>query len=319
MAGIGRKELLSLPKNELEWVEILRKAARAGKRSILENYDLVSRKQIIKKGVGGDLTLKIDEVSESAIYRSLLEDLGEDSFVFVSEEIGEIESHGKEARPIVFCDPLDGSHNALVGVPLFSISLSVLGLCKRIFSNESRHLGDVEIGLIQSVPSDDEYFAIKGHGAFHNGNQILDRGKFSREKRFHTVGVECGDLDFIKKILKNLGTEQVYKLRILGSAAMSYCMLADGSFDGYIFVQPNGARTIDSPAGYLIAREAAREFSDLSGKMKDLDEVKLGFDSRINIVGARDHATLTRLIRILRSKNRSLGKTRSALISTKVK
>jgi myo-inositol-1(or 4)-monophosphatase len=302
MSERSRNELLNLPKSEQEWVEILRKAARAGKKSILENYDLNSRRQITKTGVGGDLTLKIDEASESAIYKSLLRDLGEGSFVFVSEEIGEIKSRGAESKPIIFCDPLDGSHNALVGVPLFAISLSVLGLRRKIFPGESRHLGDVDIGLVLSVPSEDEYCAIREQGSFHNQKEILHSNEARPNTRFQTLGIECGDVDFMKTILKNLRTKEVYKLRVLGSAAMSYCMLADGSFDGFIFVQPNGARTIDSPAGYLIACETGQVFTDLSGELKDLDDVKLGFDSRINIVGARDGRALARLIRILRRK-----------------
>ncbi|MDH2900737.1 MAG: hypothetical protein PXY39_07170 [archaeon] len=297
-----KSELLNLPKSGQEWVEILRKASKAGRQSILENYDFASRRKITKRGVGGDLTLKIDEASESAIYKSLLEDLGEDSFVFVSEEIGEIKTRGTHHKPIIFCDPLDGSHNALVGVPLFSISLSVLGLNRGIGPSDKRYLGDVDIGFILNVPSEDEFYAIKRLGSFHNQQPIIGSMEPSDNLRFETLGIECGDVDFLKTILKNFGTKEVYKLRVLGSAAISYCMLAVGSFDAFIFAQPNGARTIDSPAGYLIAREADRVFSDLSGKTQNLDKVELGFDSRINIVGGKDRKSLSRLIRILREK-----------------
>ena len=307
-----KRELLTLPKNEEEWVEILRKAAKAGRESILENYDLTSRSKITKRGVGGDLTLKIDEASESAIYKSLIEDLGEGSFVFVSEEIGEIKTRGTQYKPIIFCDPLDGSHNALVGIPLFSISLSVLGLNRGMDPSERRYLGDVDIGFILNVPSKDEFYAIKGLGSFHNQRPIIASREPSVRARFATLGIECGDLDFLKAILKNFGTKEVYKFRVLGSAAISYCMLAEGSFDGFIFVQPNGARTIDSPAGYLIAREMGRVFSDLSGKTKNLDKVELGFDSRINVVGGKNRKSLSRLIRILRKTARKISKKTNA-------
>jgi fructose-1,6-bisphosphatase/inositol monophosphatase family enzyme len=288
-----------LPKHPQKWVDILRKAAEAGKQAIEKNYDPKSRATVVKRGVGGDWTLKIDEASESAIHESLLQDLGADSFVFVSEEIGEIKSRGKETKPIIFCDPLDGSHNALVGVPLFSISLAVLGLKRGMALTDRRSLGDVDVGLIINVPSGDEFYAIKNQGSFHNRSQLRGPDLPAPDPRFQTLGVECGDVDYLKVVMKNLSSKTVYKLRVLGSAAISYCMLADGTFDGFIFVQPNGARTIDSPAGYLIAKEAKRLFSDLNGKMKSLDRVKLGFDSRINIVGAKDRKTLSRLVRVL--------------------
>src|ERR1700726_1877418 len=73
-----------------DWLPILRRAARAGRSAILKNYDRVKRNEIVKRGVGGDMTLRIDEVSKSAIHRSLKKDLGAGSFVFLSEEAGEI-------------------------------------------------------------------------------------------------------------------------------------------------------------------------------------------------------------------------------------
>src|SRR5579875_941103 len=115
--------------NETQWLGILRRAANSGRKAILANYDLITRKTVTKRGMGGDLTLRIDEVSEDAIYKSLAKDLGNrDSFVFVSEEMGESKVRTDDPRPIVICDPLDGSHNAQVGIPLFSLSLAVLGI-----------------------------------------------------------------------------------------------------------------------------------------------------------------------------------------------
>lgn len=301
-----------LPKNENEWVEILRRAANAGMSAIESNYTPSSRTKVTKRGVGGDLTLEIDEASESAIYKSLVSDLGKESFVFVSEEMGEINddysSDRLNARPVIMCDPLDGSHNAQVGLPLFSVSLSVLGLNRRIRPKEKRHLGDVDVALILNIPSKDEFYAIKGFGAFHNGSRITNdikrkNGSQEEEKRFPTIGIECGDVDYLKQVMKNLSSQNVYKLRVLGSAAISYCLLAEGTFDGFLFVQPNGARTIDSPAGYLIAKEAGRVFGDLSGENKDIDQVELGFHSRINLIGARDRKAFTKFAEIVRSAN----------------
>ncbi len=293
-------ENLKFPKQEEEWIEILRRAANAGKQAIEKNYD--QRARVLKRGVGGDLTLKIDEASESAIYESLLADLGEGSFVFVSEEIGEIKAKDAEPKPIVFCDPLDGSHNAMVGLPLFSISLAVLGINRKISPQKTRRLGDVDLGLIVNVPSEDEFYATKLGGSFYNRVKIAPRKLPAHDhQRFQTIGIECGDVDYLKFVMQNLKTENAYKLRVLGSAAISYCMLANETFDAFIFVQPQGARTIDSPAGYLIAKQAGRVFTDLSGETKDVDLVPLGFDSRINIAGAKDQESLTRLIEILKA------------------
>jgi fructose-1,6-bisphosphatase/inositol monophosphatase family enzyme len=283
--------------NQKDWLTILRNAAKAGKRAILSNYDEISRREIVKRGVGGDLTLRIDEVSEKAIHHSLRKDLGNDSFVFVSEELGEAGVVNDNPRPIVICDPLDGSHNAQVGIPLFSLSLAVLGVQRKMRPLEKRRFRDVDVALVQSIKTDDEYYALKGIGSFHNGNRM--KPNYSNEsKRIETLGFVCGDIDYFKQLIVKLAKKNVYKFRVLGSAAISLSLLAEGTLDGLIFAQPGGARSIDSPAGYLIAKEAGCILSDLENARK-IDSVEVGFHSRINLIGGRNqeiHRELARLV-----------------------
>ena len=56
---------------QIDWEKVLHNASTAGRRAILENYDQISRRKVVMRGVGGDLTLRIDEVSERAIHDSL--------------------------------------------------------------------------------------------------------------------------------------------------------------------------------------------------------------------------------------------------------
>jgi fructose-1,6-bisphosphatase/inositol monophosphatase family enzyme len=278
---------------QIVWEGVLRRAASAGKRAILQNYDDASRHKVVKRGVGGDLTLRIDEVSERAIHDSLKSDLGEGSFVFLSEELGEVKVESGDSLPLVICDPLDGSHNAQVGIPFFSLSLCVIEPKKK------RTFGNVSHGLVTSIKTEDEYFASKGGGAYHNGTRLPKRPR--TPARIETMLVETGDIDFLRdKLIKRLSLKLIYKPRILGSAALSFCLLADGSAGGYIFAQPGGARTIDSPAGYLIAREAGCVFADLSGKHRNVDGVEVGFDSRLDLIGAPNAKTLAKLKKLVR-------------------
>jgi myo-inositol-1(or 4)-monophosphatase len=284
-----------------DWIEVLAKAANAGKKAIIESYDTNSRKKIVGRGFGGDLTLKIDEASETAIHESLNETLGEDAYILVSEELGEVKSKDDNVvRPVIVCDPLDGSHNAEVGIPLFSISLSVLGLTKRINKRDKRTFHDIDVGYILSVPTGDEFSAKKNDGAFHNSRRLEPRIEGNDKAMIKTLLVECGDADYLSRITRCISSDYVYKTRLLGSAAMSYCLLADGTADGFIFAQPGGARTIDSPAGYLIAKEAGCVFADALGKVDNIDNVELGFDSRISVMGGANPVILS----LLRSKVR---------------
>ena len=252
----------------------------------------------MKRGAGGDLTILIDQVSETAILDSLRHDLGEQSFVFVSEELGEATVEGDEPRPIVICDPLDGSHNAQVGIPLSSLSLAVLGVRKQMRPSRKRHFGDVDVALVQSIMTDDEYFGLRGQGAYHNGKS-LTRSRASKEsERIETLGIECSDVDYFKELITRLTKKRVNKLRALGSVAMSLSLLAEGGLDALIFAQPGGARSIDSAAGCLIAKEAGCIFSDLAGGKK-IDSVEVGFHSRVNILGARSERIHREIVRLV--------------------
>jgi len=277
----------------LDWIKILKKAGHAGKKAILRNYTAVNRHKIIKKGVGGDMTLRIDEVSEEAIHNSLKADLGR-SFVFLSEELGELPGQKNDEKlPIVVCDPLDGSHNAQVGIPFFSLALSVIYPGMKV---GGRGFDNITAALILSIKTDDEYSAIKGGGSFHNGTR-LKPSKGDTSGRVQTMLVETSDVDYLReKILSKLSKKEIYKTRLLGSAALSYCMLADRSAEALVFAQPGGARTIDSPAGYLIAREAGCVFSNLTeGHIKSVEDIEVGFSSRLNILGASNQSILSEL------------------------
>jgi myo-inositol-1(or 4)-monophosphatase len=280
-----------------DWSLVLRKAGNAGRKAILRNYTETSRHKILGKGMGGDMTLRIDEVSERAIYNSLKSNLGKE-FVFLSEEIGEVSKIHNEASdvPIVVCDPLDGSHNAEVGIPLFSLALSVIEPNIEV-QTSPRAFGNIVAGLITSIKTDDEFVASKGKGSFHNGKKM----KPSRVKTSHlirTLLIETSDLEYLReKILTKLSKEQVNKTRLLGSAAISYSMLASGSADALIFAQPGGARTIDSPAGFLIAREAGCVFSNVTEGVREnsVENIDVGFSSRANLIGAANTAILSYL------------------------
>lgn len=274
------------------WGAILRRAGKAGRSAILRNYTESSRHKELRRGVGGDMTLRIDAVSERAIFSSLRRDLGSE-FIFLSEEMGEISKARSEDAPIIVCDPLDGSHNAEVGIPVFSLALSVI----EPGSANGRTFGNITNSLITSITTEDEFYAVKGKGAFRNGKRLKMTQK-SGSRLINTLLIETGDLEYLREnILSKLTKEDVNKTRLLGSAAISYCMLASGAGDGFIFAQRGGARTIDSPAGYLIAKETGACFSNLTEGSIDapVESVEVGFSSRVNLVGGRNAEILSKL------------------------
>ena len=85
------------------------------------------------------------------------------SFVFFSEELGKT-IVGDKPEVMLVVDPIDGSRNTFFGIPIYCTSISVGDLSGKV--------GGVEVGYTKNLVNGDEYHAIKGKGAFKNGERI---------------------------------------------------------------------------------------------------------------------------------------------------
>jgi len=75
------------------------------------------------RGAGGDGTVYIDTLAEEIVLEHLEEEHRRGRhFGLISEEAGERE-YGR-GGDIVVVDPIDGSHNAKMGIPYFSLTLA---------------------------------------------------------------------------------------------------------------------------------------------------------------------------------------------------
>ena len=180
----------------------------------------------------------------------------------LSEEAGFIDNKGKYTFVL---DPIDGTRNAYRGIPFFSVSLAV----------GKTHLGNVEYGIVQNIPTGDLFIAEKNHGAFFNKKQtavpeIPDKEMISSL----TLGINCDDLtiDIAKKD----------KVRSLGSASLEMCMVAIGALDYYI-VGLEYIRITDIAASTLIVREAGGIVTDIHGKKLDM---AFSLDERSSLIAA---------------------------------
>jgi myo-inositol-1(or 4)-monophosphatase len=110
-------------------------------------------------GASGDKTYPIDKVAEDIIL-SGLDESGE-ALTIVSEEAGirDIRGGGKK----VLIDPIDGSRNAVSGIPFFCASIAVA---------DGNMVGDIETAYVVNLVNGDEFWAERGKGAFLNGEAM---------------------------------------------------------------------------------------------------------------------------------------------------
>ena len=199
----------------------------------------------------------MDRIAEEKVL-SVLDSHG-DPLNVLSEEMGYID-HGREFTLVL--DPLDGTYNALHGIPFYSISLAIA----------REGLADVEVGLVRNLVSGDEYHAVKGEGAYMNGKRIRVR-RFNPKKPVFSMFLgrkaspACVEL-----------ASMCSRIRSMGSAALEICMVAAGSTDLYCYCsrEPGiGLRIVDIAAASLILKEAGGQVLDES-----LRELDMTFDVR---------------------------------------
>ena len=248
------------------WLEVCREAVGDIKSVLAELPTRVEREPVLAQGEGGDDTTAIDAAAETAVVHRL-EALDED-FTLVSEELGErIFGSGKPWRVVV--DPIDGSLNAKRDIPFFSLSLAVA---------DGGTMGDVVFGYVYDFGSGEEWTAERGRGAFLNGARL---GAVRPKDAIEILSFEATTTaEVADKAAAMVGI--AYRLRIMGSLALSLCHLAAGRVDAVCSLKP--ARSVDIAAGQLLVRECGLAIDLL--EESPFEAAPLDLVGRSRVVGA---------------------------------
>jgi myo-inositol-1(or 4)-monophosphatase len=219
------------------WLDVCRGAVDDIEAVLAGLPTRAEREPVVAKGLGGDDTTAIDAAAEQAVV-GRLERLTHD-FTLVSEELGE-RVFGNGGRTRVVCDPIDGSLNAKRDIPFFSLSLAVA---------DGETMGDVRFGYVYDFGSGEEWTATHGEGAFLNGDRL---GDVRPKDEIEILSFEATTTaEVAERAAAMVGT--AYRLRIMGSLALSLCHLAAGRVDAVCSLKP--ARSVDIAAGQLLVRE----------------------------------------------------------------
>ena len=191
------------------------------------------REPVVGTGEGGDETTAIDQAAERAV---LARFDGIDDVTFVSEEVGTF----GDGRVHVVIDPIDGSLNAKRGIGFFSLSVAVAS---------GPTMGDVDFGFVHDFGSEEEWTATRGEGARLNGHLL--EGELPKE-RIEILSFEATRTASVAEKAAAM-VDLAYRLRIMGSLALSLCQLAAGRVDAVCSLKP--ARSVDIAAAQLLVRE----------------------------------------------------------------
>jgi myo-inositol-1(or 4)-monophosphatase len=216
-----------------DWVTLCRAAVEDVRDVLAELPRRSDREPVVGSGMGGDETTAIDAAAERAI---LARFEGLDGLTIVSEEVGKI----GDGRTHVVIDPIDGSLNAKRGIGFFAVSIAVAS---------GPTMGDVDFGFVHDFGTDEEWTAIRGEGARVDG-ALLD-GDLPKER----IEILAFEATRTASVAEKAGAvvDLAYRLRIMGSLALSLCHLAAGRIDAVCSLKP--ARAVDIAAAQLLVRE----------------------------------------------------------------
>lgn len=205
-----------------------------------------------------DLKLREDKTSEEIIIQRLRE---KTDFAIISEERGRSRTTG-DSRYCWIIDPLDGTFNYMMGLPMCCISIA-------LWKDQTPLLG-----VVYDFNRDELFSGIANASSWMNGFPICVRSVMDRRKAVLLTGFPVstdfssrGILEFVHQV------QEFKKIRLLGSAALSLAYVAAGRADVYM---ERDIKIWDVAAGMAIVQGAGGTILRQSSAAQDALSVFAG-------------------------------------------
>jgi myo-inositol-1(or 4)-monophosphatase len=245
-----------------DWLDVCR-ACVADVRVVLDELPTrAEREPVVGSGMGGDETTAVDAAAE----RAILARFRDRKVTIVSEEAGV----SVDGDTVVVIDPIDGSLNAKRGIPFFAVSIAVA---------DGPTMGDVHFGYVYDFGTGEEWVGRRGGGATLNGEQL---GAVKPKDAIEILAFEATRSDLIARDAPKVA-ELAYRLRVMGSLALSLCQLASGRIDAVCSLK--GARAVDIAAAQLLVREVGYPIA-LFDDARPFEAAELDLEGRSRVAAA---------------------------------
>jgi myo-inositol-1(or 4)-monophosphatase len=246
----------------VSWLDLCRASVEDVRRVLHELPTRAEREPVVGQGLGGDETTAIDRAAEDAIL-ARFRDLG---VTIVSEEVGRLGA----GDTVVVIDPIDGSLNAKRGIPFFAVSIAVA---------DGETMGDVHFAYVYDFGSGEEWVGTRGGGATVNGEPL---GTTKPKETIEILSFEATRAPLIARDAPKVA-ELAYRLRVMGSLALSLSHLAAGRIDAVCSLKP--ARSVDIAAAQLFVREVGLAI-ELFDDARPFEAAELDLEGRSRIAAA---------------------------------
>lgn len=227
-------------------IEIAKQAGDIVREGFGKNF------QIEYKSGENNLVTEIDKKSEQTIIEFIQKKYP--THGILAEEHGELR---KNSDYLWVIDPLDGTTNFAHGLPIFSVSIGLQKKNKTI------------AGVVYDVMRNIIYSAEEGGGSFANGTRINVSSRNEIQQSILVTGFPYNVKENPEKAFERFEvmTKNSRAVRRLGSAAIDFCYVAAGVFEGFWEVH---LHPWDICAGKLIVEEAGGVVTDFDGSEIDI-------------------------------------------------
>jgi len=265
-----------------QWLSVFKSIGKKMRAGITEFLGREGGTVALGTGAGGDRTFPVDKWAEDIIIAELEKAHRQgESFTLISEEAG-ARKFG-DGKNIVLVDPIDGSNNAKNGVPFFATAIALLNGDK---------LSDLAVGYVINLAVEDEFWAIRGQGAYKNGLPIRTPATDAITIVAYEASNPAQDIPRIFPLIA-----QAKRTRCFGSTALDLAYLASGAIS--VFATATASRTFDYAAGMLILQEADGVITDLQGT--SLSHITVGLDRTVPLLASKNDATHVKALTVLSS------------------
>lgn len=235
-------------------IEAMLEAARAAGEGLKRDFADIAALHVRHKQGLDDMFSEADLRAEQTV-REMLSAFQPD-YGFLGEEGGLVP--GADADNIWIVDPLDGTTNFLIGLPLFAVNIALA----------SR--GKVVAGVTHLPVLDETFWAERGQGAYLNGSPIRVSERREMIEAVLGVGIPFASKPRHEQFAVEMArlTPRVSGIRRLGAGAVDLAFVACGRFDAY---WEQSVSAWDIAAGVVIVEEAGGIVTDTLGKPLTLD------------------------------------------------
>ncbi|MDO9326122.1 MAG: bifunctional fructose-bisphosphatase/inositol-phosphate phosphatase [Methanoregula sp.] len=227
----------------MEFLSACNQMAAEVKESIADLVGTPEGGKTVRMGADLTPTKLIDQVAEDCILHFLEEHPL--CRLLISEEAGKVKFKGE--RGTIFLDPVDGTFNAVAGIPFYALSIAYA------------EKGLIQQAFVRDLASGETFTAIRGQFARCNDKPIRVSGVINLD--------ECAMSIYGRKFdptrVMQLG-QKIRRWRLLGASALELCYVGCGRIDGFIDLRDT-LRITDAAAGMLVCTEAGGKVTDLNG------------------------------------------------------